>query len=191
MGESTNLQATRAAQLIDELCSAQRGLARAQARRAELMLEFSALRSQCDRRFISELEAAGFDPRYRPGEFGAMEIGAAVRESKSSVGKVLGIAGRLRAEAPDAWDAWIAGDIDQEKARRINRTLRFLVRDRSKQLLNSVVVDVAVCKTAELLGRGLNQFVARVEPDETEDGCAGRWRIATSRCDRIWMGSAR
>jgi len=27
------------------------------------------------------------------------------------------------------------------------------------------VVDVAVCKTAELLGRWLNQFIARVEPE--------------------------
>ncbi len=107
-----------------------------------------------------------------------MEIGAAVRESKSAVGKVLGIAGRLRAEAPDAWDAWLAGDIDQEKARRINRALRRLVLDRSKQLLSSVVVDVAVCKTAELLGRWLNQFVARVEPDETEE------RLRRSMADR-------
>ena len=176
MGESTNLQAGRAAALIDELSSAQGNLA--QARRAALMLEFSSVRSQCDRRFIAELEAAGSQPRYRLGEFGAMEIGAAVRESKSSVGKVLGIAGRLLAEAPDAWDAWLAGDIDQEKARRINRALRRLVRDSSKQLLNSVVVDVAVCKTAELLGRWLNQFVARVEPDETEE------RLRRSMADR-------
>ena len=178
MGESTNLQAGRAAALIDELSSAQGNLA--QARRAALMLEFSSVRSQCDRRFIAELEAAGSQPRYRLGEFGAMEIGAAVRESKSSVGKVLGIAGRLRAEAPDAWDACSGsdGDIDQEKARRINRALRRLVRDSSKQLLNSVVVDVAVSKTAELLGRWLNQFVARVEPDETEE------RLRRSMADR-------
>src|SRR5664279_3668768 len=108
MGQSTNLQAGRAAALIDELSSAQGNLARAQAHRAALMLEFSSVRSQCDRRFLAELEAAGGDARYRPGEFGAMEIGAAVRESKYSVGRVLGIAGRLRADAPVAWDAWLA-----------------------------------------------------------------------------------
>ena len=70
MGESTNLQAGRAAVLIDELSSTQGNLARAQAHRAALMLEFSAVRSQSDRRFIAEVEAAGSQPRYRPGEFG-------------------------------------------------------------------------------------------------------------------------
>ncbi len=98
-----------------------------------------------------------------------MEIGLAVRESKYSVQKVLGMSRRLRSEAPDSWDAWLAGDIDQDKAIRINRALRLLVRDESKQLLNHVVVDVAVCKTPELLGRWLNQFIARVEPDQTDE----------------------
>ena len=55
------------------------------------------------------------------------------------------------------------------EASRINRALRLLVRDESKQLLNHVVVDVAVCKTPELLGRWLNQFIARVEPDQTDE----------------------
>ena len=75
----------------------------------------------------------------------------------------------MQAEAPDAWDAWRAGDIDQEKAVRINRALRLLVTDRSKELLNTVVVDVAICRTPEILGRWLNQFIARVEPDETDE----------------------
>ena len=98
-----------------------------------------------------------------------MEIGLAMRESKYSVQKVLGMARRLRAEAPDSWDAWLVGDINHDKAIRINRALRLLVRDESKQLLNHVVVDVAVCKTPELLGRWLNQFIARVEPDQTDE----------------------
>src|SRR6185503_18258429 len=37
------------------------------------------------------------------------------------------------------------------------------------QLLNTLVVDVATHKTAELLGRWLNEFIARVEPDQTND----------------------
>ena len=53
-----------------------------------------------------------------------------------------------------------------------------MVRDNSKALLNAVVVDVAVCKTGELLGRWLNQFVARVEPDEQDE------RIHRSMADR-------
>jgi len=41
-----------------------------------------------------------------------------------------------------------------------------------------VVVDVAVCKAGELLGRWLNQFVARIEPDEQDE------RIGRSLADR-------
>jgi len=47
--------------------------------------------------------------------------------------------------------------------------LRLLVCDRSKELLNTVVVDVAICRTPEILGRWLNQFIARIEPNETDE----------------------
>ena len=168
MGKSTDRDTGRAAELVDELRAQQKVLGQAQARRAELMMEFSELRYRCDRRVITEAQASGGDARYKSGEFGAMEIGLAVRESKYSVQKVLGMSRRLRSEAPDSWDAWVAGDINQDKAIRINRALRLLVRDKSKRLLNHVVVDVAVCKTPGLLGRWLNQFIARVEPDQTD-----------------------
>ena len=169
MGKSTDQGTVRAAELVDELAAQQKVLARAQARRAELMMEFSDRRSRCDRQVIAEAQATGHDARYKAGEFGATEIGLALRESKYSVQKVLGMARRLRAEAPDSWDAWLVGDINHDRAIRINRALRLLVRDESKQLLDHVVVDVAVCKTPELLGRWLNQFIARVEPDQTDE----------------------
>jgi hypothetical protein len=79
--------------------------------------------------------------------------------------RVIAMARRVRAEAPDAWDAWVAGDIDQDKVERINRALRRLQRDASKVLLNALVVDVAVCKTPEILGRWLNQFILETEKD--------------------------
>lgn len=44
-----------------------------------------------------------------------------------------------------------------------------MTRESSKNLLNRLVVPVAACKTAELLGRWLNQFVARVEPAESDE----------------------
>lgn len=46
MGEATDQQTTRAAALVDELVAEQKVLARAQARRAALMLEFSDIRSR-------------------------------------------------------------------------------------------------------------------------------------------------
>ena len=85
--------------------------------------------------------------------------------SRQCIGCVA-MARRLQAECPDAYDAWKAGDICQERAMRINRALRRLVFDSSKQLVNASVVDVAAGQTPELLGRWLNQFVARQEPEQ-------------------------
>lgn len=178
MGESTDQNTSGAAALIEELVAQYKELSKAQARCAAVMMEFADTRSSCDRQIIAERQAAGGDPRYRAGEFAGTEIGMAVCESRFSVQKTMAMARRLRTEAPDAWDAWQAGDINHDKAQRISRTLRRLVHDTSKQLLNGVVVDVAVCKTGELLGRWLNQFVARVEPDEQDE------RIHRSLSDR-------
>jgi hypothetical protein len=119
MGESTDRSinsATRAAELIDELVMQHRGLAKAQARCAALMMEFSETRSACDRQVIAEREASGRDAMYKPGEFAGTEISLALRESKFSVRNTMVVARRLRAEAPDAWDAWQAGDITYDKA---------------------------------------------------------------------------
>ena len=111
----------------------------------------------------------GADPRYHPGEFAALEIGLAIKTNKHKISRTIGIARRLHDETPDAWDAWQAGHIDHDRAARINKALIRLTRDTSKQLLNALVVEVAKHKTVELLGRWLNEFVAQVEPDQTND----------------------
>ena len=169
MGEAGATTDDRAAVLIDELAAAQQTLAAAQARQAALMLEFDAARERFDRRRIADKCAAGLDARYEPGEFAAMEIGLAIKASKHSVQRTVGIAHRLRQETPDAWQAWQAGDIDHLRAAKINHALLRLTRESSKQLLNALVVPVAACKTAELLGRWLNAFIAKYEPDETDE----------------------
>ena len=190
MGESGDRENSQAAALVDELVAQGRVLAKAQARHAALMLEFSDIRRRCDHRVIADREAAGCDPRYRPAEFAAMEIGLAVRASKHSVQQMMSMTRRLQAETPDAWDAWRAGDINHAKAIRINRAVRRLVRDETKRMLNMTVVDVAVCKTAELLGRWLNQFIARVEPEQTDERLRRRYRIGTCRCAPTSTASA-
>jgi hypothetical protein len=153
--------------LVDQLADQQQVLAAAQAKHAKLMLEFADTRRHLDQSRISSMEGDGADTRYTAGEFAALEIGLAITTSKHTVSRTLGIARRLKDETPDAWDAWQAGQIDQPRAARINQALIRLTRDSSKQLLNVLVVDVAVCKTVELLGRWLNEFIARVEPDQT------------------------
>jgi len=157
------------AALIDQLCSQYTTLAREQAEFASLMVQFADARLIEDKRTIADRSALGLDARYKAGEFAAREISMAVTSSKRSAERTAAMARRLQAEAPDAWDAWRAGDIDHEKVVRINRALRLLVADRSKELLNTVVVDVAICRTPEILGRWLNQFIARVEPNETDE----------------------
>ncbi|MET0864114.1 MAG: DUF222 domain-containing protein, partial [Nakamurella sp.] len=169
MGRTVIPTEGRAGELIDALRAQNTILCAAQARAAELMVEFADIRKSRDKKRISDLKREGVDPVFRAGEFAAMEISAAVQASKPVVHRVVAMARRLEAECPDAYDAWKAGNICQERALRINRALRRLVLDSSKQLLNSMVVDVAVGQTPELLGRWLNQFVARIEPDE-QDG---------------------
>src|SRR6478752_1671071 len=165
MGTTTDT----AKELVDQLADQQQVLAAAQAHHAALMLEFSTTRRQLDQQRITNLRGDGNDPRYTAGEFAALEIGLAITASKHSVARTIGIARRLKDETPDAWDAWQAGHIDQPRAARINKALIRLKRDSSKQLLNALVVDVAVCKTVELLGRWLSEFIARVEPDQTNE----------------------
>src|ERR1700712_5323926 len=178
MGEAAGSIEDEARVLIDELAAAQQTLAAAQARQAALMLEFDATRDGCDRLRIADQVAAGLDERYESGEFAAMEIGLAIKASKHSVQRTIGIAHRLREETPDAWQAWQAGDIDHPRAAKINHALLRLTRASSKQLLNALVVPVAACKTAELLGRWLNAFIAKYEPDETDE------RLQRSLADR-------
>src|SRR5664279_107999 len=169
MGKSTAPVNGRPAALIDELTAQNKLLSKAQARAAELMVEFADARTGMDKQIIADRRAEGGDPRYKAGEFAAMEIGLAVTTTKHAVHRTVAMTRRLQTECPDAWDAWRHGDINQDKAIRINRALRRLVHDKSKEFLNSTVVDVAVCKTPELLGRWLNGFVASAEPDETDE----------------------
>jgi len=133
------------------------------------MVQFADARKEEDRQRIAGLDAAGADPRYRPGEFVAMEIGLAVTTTKYHVERRVSMTRRLQTETPDVWDAWLAGDIDELKAQRINHALLKLVREESKRALNMLVVPVAVTKTTELLGRWLNQFVAQAEPEESDE----------------------
>ena len=169
MEGTTSPSGARTAALVDELRSQQRVLARAQAHSAELMVEFAEARRTMDEYLIADRKAAGGDARFKAGEFAAREISMAVKGSKYTVQRTAAMAHRLKTESPDTSDAWQVGDIDQDKAIRINRALRRLVFDKSKQLLNTVVVDVATQRTPEILDRWLNQFIAQVEPDQTDE----------------------
>ncbi|WP_420123367.1 DUF222 domain-containing protein [Nakamurella sp.] len=133
------------------------------------MVEFADSRKKADRQRIADLESAGADPRYKPGEFAATEIGLAVTITKPHAQRLVTMSRRLQSETPDVWDAWIAGDINEVKAERINHALMKLVRDESKRLLNLLVVPVAITRTPELLGRWLNRFVATAESDQADE----------------------
>ncbi len=142
------------------------------------MVAFADTRTSLDRQRIAGLRAGGVDARYTAGEFAANEVSMACSTSRHVAQRVIAMTRRVRAEAPDAWDAWVAGDIDQDKVERINRALRRLQRERSKVLLNALVVDVAICKTPEILGRWLNQFILETEKDLQDE------RLQRSVADR-------
>ena len=138
-----------AKELVDQIIDQQQVLAAAQAKHARLMLTFSNTRRALDHTRITSMRSDGADPRYTPGEFAALEIGLAIKTNKHKITRTIGIARRLHDETPDAWDAWQAGHIDHDRAAQINRALIRLTRDSSKQLLNVLVLDVAVCKPVQ------------------------------------------
>ena len=133
------------------------------------MVQFCDARKAADKRIISDRGTTGADPMFKAGEFAASEVSLAVKTSKFITQRTIAMTRRVQSEAPDVWDAWEHGDIDNDKVVRVNRALRRLVHDRSKELLNTLVVPVAIEKTPEILGRWLNQFIAEVEPDETDE----------------------
>ncbi len=169
MGKSTPPGEDRAAELIDEIGAANRVLWRSQARQAALMVEFCDARKAADKRIITDHRTTGADPMFKAGEFAACEVSLAVKTSKFITQRTIAMTRRVQSEAPDVWDAWEHGDIDNDKVVRVNRALRRLVHQESKELLNTLVVPVAIEKTPEILGRWLNQFIAEVEPDETDE----------------------
>ena len=169
MGKTRPPWEERTTALIDEIGAVNRVLWRSQAQQAALMVEFCAARKAADKQLIANQHADGPDPLFKAGEFAAGEVSLAVKTSKYTTQRIIAMTRRVQAEAPDAWDAWAHGDIDHDKVVRINRALRRLVHDRSKALLNDLVVPVAIEKTPEILGRWLNRFIAEVEPDETDE----------------------
>ena len=169
MGKTRPPWEERTTALIDEIGAVNRVLWRSQAQQAALMVEFCAARKAADKQVIANHRADGPDPLFKAGEFAAGEVSMAVKTSKYTTQRTIAMTRRVQAEAPDAWDAWAHGDIDHDKVVRINRALRRLVHDRSKALLNDLVVPVAIEKTPEILGRWLNRFIAEVEPDETDE----------------------
>src|SRR6478672_3018434 len=100
--------------LIDELIEARRVLARAQARTAEWAVSFADTRTAVDRQMINGLRHEGVDARYRAGEFAANEISMACSTSKFAAQRLPAITRRVPAAVPDAWAAWVAGDIHQD-----------------------------------------------------------------------------
>lgn len=152
--------------LVDGLAAADRENSKAQARRAQVMVQFADARTSADEQRFQEIESAGGRPRYEPGEFAAREIGMAVTVPRSSVQHEVARARRLMAQAPDVWDAWIAGDVNEAKAEFARRALRTLVRDESRKVLNSIAVAAAIPRTPEMYRRWLERTTIGLEPDQ-------------------------
>lgn len=152
--------------LVDGLAAADRENSKAQARRAQIMVEFADARTSADQQRIREMESAGSRPRFEAGEFAAREIGMAVTAPKSSVQREVARARRLMAQAPDVWDAWVAGDVNEAKAEFTCRALRKLTRDESRKVLNSIAVSAAIPRTPETYRRWLERTITGLEPDQ-------------------------
>ena len=66
------------------------------------MVEFADTRTGMDKQIIADRRADGADPRYKAGEFAAVEIGMAVTTTKHAVHRTVAMTRRLQTECPDA-----------------------------------------------------------------------------------------
>ena len=134
------------------------------------MVEFADARKSCDHRDIADRRARGGDARFKVGEFAATGDQSGGEDVEVCAQRVLAMTGGCRRSARMRGTRGLrATSIRNGWCGSIGRC-GGLVHESSKQLLNALVVQVAVHQTPELLGRWLNQFIARVEPEEQMSG---------------------
>ena len=93
------------------------------------------------------------------------ELGRELIISEFTVARIAAAARRLRDQAPNTWDAFRAGRIDEAKAREISSAVDKLERVASIARLDRQVVGYAEAHTTPELRRWLKAFIARVESD--------------------------
>jgi hypothetical protein len=142
--------------------AARREAAAAAARLAAACVRFADLRISADLRAMDR--AGGGAGRVRPGEFVADEVSLLVREQAYQVRCLIARSRRLAADLPTVWDAFLAGEVDADQIRVIDRVARRVVETHTLTAIDDRVVEAAQTRCPKRLATWLLRLVVQLEP---------------------------
>jgi hypothetical protein len=116
---------------------------------------------------LAEIDASDAPPLVKQAERSAVpgEVGRRIFWSDAQVSNLAVRARRLRDRAPQVWEAFREGRIDEARAREVSSAVDKLQRTESIERLDRRVVAYAESHTVAEVRRWLKVFVARVEAD--------------------------
>ena len=147
----------------EAVADARRAVAVAQAELAVAGVRYADLRITADRGGARAASQTG-PGQPSPGEFVADELSVVLREQPWHVRCLLARTRRLRADLPTVWQGFLAGDLDVEQVRVIDRAARRATEARTRVVLDDQVVDAAQTRTPKQLGSWLLRLIVRLEP---------------------------
>src|SRR5215203_5658985 len=146
----------------DEVETARREAAAASARLAAACVRFADLRTAANQQVVEP--AGGGRGRAKPAEFVADEVSVLVREQPYHVRCLLARSRRLAASLPTVWEAFLAGDLDADQVRIIDRVARRVAEPHTLTAIDEQVVRAAQTRTPKRLATWLLRLVVQLEP---------------------------
>src|SRR5215218_11292870 len=146
----------------DEVETARREAAAASARLAAACVRFADLRTAANQQVVEP--AGGGRGRGKPAEFVADEVSVLVREQPYHVRYLLARSRRLAASLPTVWEAFLAGDLDADQVRIIDRVARRVAEPHTLTAIDEQVVRAAQTRTPKRLATWLLRLVVQLEP---------------------------
>jgi hypothetical protein len=145
-----------------EVETARREAAAASARLAAACVRFADLRTAANQQVVEP--ACGGRGRPKPAEFVADEVSVLVREQPYHVRCLIARSRRLAASLPTVWEAFLAGDLDADQVRIIDRVARRVAEPHTLTAIDEQVVRAAQTRTPKRLATWLLRLVVQLEP---------------------------
>lgn len=148
--------------------AARRGAAAAAARLAAACVAFAEERIETDRQLSGASTGDTRTGRPRPGEFVADEVSLLLREQPWTVRCLLARTRRLQVGLPTVWSAYLAGHLDAEQVRIIDRVARRVAEPHTLAAIDERVVEAAQTRPPKRLATWLLRLVVGLEPLQFE-----------------------
>jgi hypothetical protein len=150
--------------LAEDIASARRRAAAAQAELAAACVSYADARAEADRLNAVGGGGQGRPGRSRPGEFVADEVSLRLREQPFTVRRLIARTRRLAVDLPTVWQAFRAGEVDAEQVRVIDRVARRVTEAHTLAAIDDLVVEAAQTRCPKQLCCWLMRLVVRLEP---------------------------